>query len=151
VASQLRVGSFFLCRLDLWTNEWLQFERTLTPKSGGENLMREVIYAAAMVVLLAGCASRSRAPAGNVLLDDISVRGSGYRVTRVDGVPAQRAESALESVVPYVLLTPGEHTLSVAGSADRSTTVTAKFESGKRYRLERSAEGLSVVEDGSRP
>jgi hypothetical protein len=112
--------------------------------------MRDVIFFAVVIACLAGC-SRSRSSAGNVLLDDISVRGSGYRVTRVDGVPAQRAESAVETVVPYVLLTPGEHTLSVeAGSADRSTTVTAKFESGKRYRLERNAEGLSVVEDGSR-
>jgi hypothetical protein len=74
----------------------------------------------------------------------------GYEVTAVDGKPVERARSPICTVVPYAIIEPGVHTLSLkppSWSNIKATTVSASFESGKRYRLELNNEEVTVVED----
>lgn len=116
--------------------------------------MRKVVSLQVILVALVGCATGGNPfPADKALVNDVSVSAaldSGYRVSEVDGVPAQRAYSGVVTVVPYVVLTAGEHTLAVesrSGNSLPTAEVTATFEAGKRYRLERKANALLVVED----
>ena len=99
-----------------------------------------------------GCTATA-VPADKAVVNDVAVPAaldSGYRITKVDGKLVERARSQFVSVVPFVLLDEGEHTLSLQAASGKSlpdTAVTATFEVGKRYRLKKDGDVVSVVAD----
>ena len=111
-----------------------------------------VIYITA--ITLCGCASPApRVDRPHATVNDVAVRApldSGYQVVAVDGKPVKRARSSIHTVVPFALIEPGSHTLSVeprSGGTLKATTVSASFEAGKRYRLKLENDEVTVVED----
>jgi hypothetical protein len=75
---------------------------------------------------------------------------SGYRLVAVDGKPVKRQDSHWVTVVPFAILEPGAHMLTLErgiGSDARTTTVSVLLEAGKRYRFKAEAETVVVVED----
>lgn len=102
----------------------------------------------------AGCRSGLNAfPADKAILNDLAVPAaldSGFRVAQVDGQAAQRARSAVITVVPYVLIEPGERRLQLeprSGQDLPPTAITGMFEAGKRYRLKRDGDVVTFVKD----
>ncbi len=101
-----------------------------------------------------GCVSGTNPfPTDRAIINDVAVRSqldSGYRVTQVDGQAADRAQSKLVTVVPFVLVKPGERRLGLqprTGEDLSPIEVTATFDAGKRYRLKRDGDVVTVVED----
>jgi hypothetical protein len=75
---------------------------------------------------------------------------SGFRLVAVDGRPVKRQNSHWIDVIPYAILEPGAHTLTLerrVGSDSATTTVSASLEAGKRYRFKAEAESVVIVED----
>jgi len=87
------------------------------------------------------------------LINDVNVAvssDSGYRLVAVDGKPVKRQSSHWDTVIPYAILEPGVHTLTLErriGSDATTTKVSASLEAGKRYRFKGEAETVVVVED----
>jgi hypothetical protein len=113
-------------------------------------------FAVISIVAAASCGCISApGPFGDrhAIVNDVSVKApldSGYRVVAVDGKPAERARSAVVTVVPFVLVQAGEHKLSLEpknGESLAATDVTATFDSGKRYRIQRENGVVSVIEE----
>ena len=116
--------------------------------------MRNAICLVLLLMTVPGCVSGGNLfPADKAIINDLDVRtplDSGYRVTLVDGKPAERARSAIVSVIPYVLVEAGEHTLELESQIDESlpaAKVTSTFEAGNQYRLKREGDVLAVVKD----
>lgn len=94
---------------------------------------------------LSGCVSSAdHFRAQHAIIDDVNAHPpclSAYCVVAVDGKPAQRAKSSVVTVIPMVVVEPGEHTLTIG-----EATVTATFEAGKSYLIKSEDGELSVVE-----
>ncbi len=105
-----------------------------------------------IVMVLCGCAfappvvDRSRAA-----IDDVSVPGGvKYEIVAVDGKPVERWRHPVHTVIPYVIVEPGTHTLSLQprpGEDRMPATVVGSFEAGKRYRLELDGQEPNIIED----
>src|ERR1700736_5561424 len=100
---------------------------------------RALDYAlATCLICLTSCRDHSAAT-----VNDVSVptsQSAGYRVVTVDGAPPKRASSSIITVVPYVLLDPGHHSLTVrSDSPDQTNTAEQTLEidvlRGQRYNL----------------
>ena len=108
-----------------------------------------------ILIVTIGCSAGGGAfPENKATINDVAIRSTedvGYRVVSVDGKPCERAASRYVSVVPLVLVEPGEHELSIeakdAGSALPPLKVTATVEPGKRYRFIKDGESVVVVEE----
>ena len=96
-------------------------------------------------MLLCGCVSSTGNVGGRqAIVDDVTGKApyvSGYCVDAVDGKLVQRAKSSMVTVVPVVVVDPGQHTLTIG-----ERTVTGTFEAGKSYRIKSENGELSVVE-----
>jgi len=91
---------------------------------------------------------------GYAVINDIAVRrgiDSGYRLIAVDGHDVRRIRGRFVTMVPFALVPPGEHSLTVESKDGNSSktmlTFVAKLEIGKRYRFELNEDTLSVIED----
>ena len=105
----------------------------------------------AIAVLLCGCVLIPPAPSSRngALLNDLN-SDVGYDVVEVDGKPAKRASSPIHTVLPDVLLEPGEHTLTLKPKRSEEkpiTKITVTVEAGKAYRLANDGEAVSVIEE----
>ena len=103
-------------------------------------------------ILLASAACGHNTP--NAFINEVAVPiadDSDYWVTAVDGAPATRAASKHITVVPFVILRPGEHVLTVEKKGQRSSSrkITGKVLISKaaRYRLQVKDDKISVVEE----
>lgn len=115
--------------------------------------MRHLLCILSVLVLI-GC-SDPDGPVGKntARINDVAVPISldtGYKVVEVDGKLAVRARSAFMTVVPFVIVPVGQHTLSVKpkqGPGDAKAFVVTVV-AGKTYRIADTANGnLSLVED----
>jgi len=101
---------------------------------------------------LCGC-STMRHEIPHATINDVAVRSelnSGYRLVAVDGRPVERQKSKVNTVVPYAIITPGNHTLTLEpelGSNNPKTTISANIEEGKHYRFAVKEGNVVVVED----
>jgi hypothetical protein len=116
--------------------------------------MRDYFIIGLIAVALCGCTSpASRARNTYALLDDVSVPQEpnyDYKVVAVDGKPVERMHGYLATYVPYAVIEPGNHTLSLDPdvlSTAQATTLSASFEAGKTYRIKRENETVTVVEE----
>lgn len=67
-------------------------------------------------------------------IDDCN--GDGYRVVAVDGKPTVRASHPIHTVIPEVIVEPGEHTLTIhPDGADETFEIAATITSGAQYRV----------------
>jgi hypothetical protein len=112
--------------------------------------------AGAIVIAVCGCASTgSLVSAPHATLNDVAVKmehEAGYKLVAVDGKPVERRQSRVSSVVPFALIEPGTHKLSLelkktVISNPELTTITASFEAGKQYRFKVDQDVVTVVED----
>jgi len=101
-------------------------------------LFRDVCLFITVIALSSSCRNDSSAA-----INDVSVKvadNPGYSVTAVDGKPPKRRSNALVTVVPYVLLEPGHHVLTIRSdsSADpdeREYTLEADVQKSQSYDL----------------
>lgn len=99
-----------------------------------------------LLCLLSGC-SMSKPIAR---INDVAVpKGidSGYRVVSVDGGAAVRAKGEDASVIPFVELRPGEHTIQIKREGEDPLEVSSKLEGGKRYRIATKKGVPFIMED----
>lgn len=108
----------------------------------------------AILLVACGCSSPSAyVDSSHATINDVAVpapKDSGYQVVAVDGKLVQRKESSVVTVVPYAIVQPGKHTLSLApqsGNDLEALTVSAEFEAGKQYRLKLEDGVVTVIED----
>jgi hypothetical protein len=104
------------------------------------------------VAIICGCTSTKHIADGpHAVINDVAVPGGApYKIVAVDGNPVERCQHWIHTVVPYVVVAPGTHTLSLdvyPGKDLQPATVVGSFEAGKRYRLEVGGRGPAVVED----
>ena len=97
-------------------------------------------------IYTAGSFGRRHAIVDDVTSDPPFV--AGYCVIAVDGKPVKRCRDPFLTVIPLVDLEPGTHklTLQLADEKGNQSTVSADFESGKRYRIKSEDGELSIVE-----
>ena len=101
-----------------------------------------------LMALITGCASNNKF----ARINDVSVPiglDTGYRVIAVDGNAENRVSSDIVSVVPYVLLKPGTHKLTLQTRDKKNqTTVICTVAADKSYRIADSGKGvITLVED----
>ena len=86
-------------------------------------------------------------------INDVTVRQelqTGYRLVAVDGKPVQRLKSSVNTVIPFAVVPPGNHTLGLEPdlhSDKPRITISADLAEGKRYRFAAREQGVVVVED----
>lgn len=85
---------------------------------------------AGLLISISGCAvSRP-----STTINDCG--GDGYRVVAVDGKPEVRWHHPIHSVVPVVIVEPGEHTLTIQPvGTDQTFEVTTTFAPHVSYRV----------------
>jgi hypothetical protein len=118
--------------------------------------MQRLSVLGAVTVAVLGCASLgSLTPSStsDAVIDDVTGKPpfvAGSCITAVDGHAVDRARGHVVTYVPVAIVTPGKHTLTVKlsdGETPETTTVSASFEAGKRYRIKRNNDSVIVVED----
>jgi hypothetical protein len=75
---------------------------------------------------------------------------AGYLIAAVDGKPVERLHSHWYTIVPYAILEPGVHTLTLVPDVPghgAPKTVTVTLEAGKRYNLRAEADTVIVAEE----
>jgi hypothetical protein len=101
----------------------------------------------ALVCLVSGCMLDK--PIARI--NDVAVpkrMDSGYRVIGIDGGAVVRAKGEDATVVPFVELKPGEHTLKIQRMGEEPIEVSSTLEGDKRYRIATKKDGTAVlVED----
>jgi hypothetical protein len=105
-----------------------------------------------MATVVCGCSSlRHETP--HATINDVAVRqeiNTGYQLVAVDGKPVERCRSHIQTMVPYAIVAPGHHTLTLepeSGSDNKKTLIQVNVEEGKRYRFSRRENGVALVED----
>jgi hypothetical protein len=118
--------------------------------------MQRLSLLGAVMVAVLGCAavgSLTPSSTTHAIIDDVSGRPpiiAGYCITQVDGHGVERARSHVITYVPVAIVPPGKHTLTLElkdGETPTTTTVSASFVAGKRYRIRRQDDAIVVLED----
>jgi hypothetical protein len=120
--------------------------------------MQRLAVVSAFAVAILGCASLgSLTPSSttHAMIDDVTGGPplvAGHCIAQVDGQPVVRAEGRMITYIPVVVVTPGEHTLTLELNNGEDTpekiTLTGTFEAGKRYRIKHNVDGaLKIIED----
>jgi hypothetical protein len=103
-----------------------------------------------IAIALCGCVSITpRTADSHAIVNDVTGTDVEYQVVAVDGKPVERLGSffSIRTVVPYVVVEPGTHSLSLMPRSGETMTVSASFAAGKRYRLNQENDVVTVVED----
>lgn len=111
-------------------------------------MMAKISIVGMFLTAVCGCTSAGHLEARYAVVDDVTDKAP-LGVVAVDGKPVQRLHDSWVTVVPMALVDPGEHTLRLKphdAESPAETTVSATFEAGKRYRLNRENGEVSVVE-----
>ena len=105
-----------------------------------------------LVLALCGCSAlRNQRP--HATINDLTVSAeldSGYRLIAVDGKPVEREEGIVNTVVPFAIVAPGNHTLTLepqSASNNPKTKISVNVDAGKRYRFAVEKGNVVVVED----
>jgi hypothetical protein len=116
---------------------------------------RDCYAAIALGATLVGCSAlNQRGP--HATINDVALPAelrSEYTLGAVDGKPVERLSGVLVTHVPYAVVAPGKHTFTLEpdpGSSKRRTTISAKVEAGKHYRLVVEREQVVLAEDVER-
>jgi len=100
----------------------------------------KAIIISSVIALISGCSTIDISSCARF---DESYGGSDYQVTQVNGKPAERAQSEIETLIPYVLIDDGNHELTFKYSGTRprpdympeEKKVIHEFEKGRLYTL----------------
>src|SRR6185369_6520257 len=95
-----------------------------------------------ITLFLASCA-KNDATVRDAQINDVAVPSeldSGYMVVAIDGRPEKRVKGIINTYVPFVVIAPGEHTLTIQKrpylNSKEKISGKVKVESGLRYRLQ---------------
>ena len=99
---------------------------------------------------LLGCGASTKV----IAINDYIV-GADYKITKVDGLPAKRAKHSFATVVPVVLVSEGEHHLTVRYARkvdfthkfDAPEDLTVNVKKGSDYKIMRKDGKPSLIED----
>jgi hypothetical protein len=102
-------------------------------------------------VSICGCSSTAGQLAArpHCVICDVTDK-AGYLVAAVDGKPVERFQSHWYTVIPYAILEPGVHTLTLVPDVPghgAAKTITVTLEAGKRYNLKAEADTVMVAEE----
>lgn len=81
------------------------------------------------LVAFAGCAANRRQSNDLAFIDDGQISGT-FQIKAVDGTKPNRSSHPVITMVPLVLVEPGNHTFEIQGS---DAKFTARVERGRRY------------------
>jgi len=120
-----------------------------------------------IAVTTCGCLASGGLSGRRAIVNDVTVQPpfvSDYGVVAVDGRSVTRCSDPFTTVIPFVELEPGTHTLTLrlADKDGNKATVTGDFAAGKSYKIKSQHGDLSIVEndhggeqsrdnDGARP
>jgi len=104
-----------------------------------------------MIALLFGCAN----PKPRAFINDVSVPyaiNTGYTVAAIDGKPVERLRGKVVTMVPYAIVVPGTHSLTLRPEKtselpQEDISITTTFEADKTYRVASQDGRISMVED----
>jgi hypothetical protein len=117
--------------------------------------MQKLFFALAALLIVSGCAAER--PRG--VINDLSVRpefDSGYALVAVDGKAVDRpGHGEATTAPPLAWVDAGEHKLTLQPklqdskdpTLQKEVTITAKIEPYKKYRFDKQADRVTLVED----